>query len=545
MWPVEVEAARELVRAVPCAEAVRFFKGGGEATAAAARIARRFTGRDVLLNAGYRGWPDTWTAGQDTAVPRAWSGISSDSPRVISRGWSGGSPPIAAVSRPSSPAFPTMARSVGRISAAPASWRTDTARSSCSTRTGCVRNGPYGGRMPVSIDEDEIRPFRIEVAEADLDGVRRRLAATRWPDEPAGAGWERGAPLGHARRLAERWATTYDWRAHEAALNRHPQFTTVIDGQRVHFMHVRSPEPDALPLIVTHGWPGSIAEFRHVIGPLSDPRRHGGEGADAFHLVIPSIPGFGFSGPTAETGWGVPRIARAWDALMARLGYDRYGAQGGDWGSGISRQLGIDVPERVVGVHVNTLRLRREDDPVFSRGGRPQAVEGLSDVERRHLRRRDEFVAEGTGYGMIQSTRPQTLSYALTDSPAGQLAWIAEKFHQWSDPDTRPSDDDVLTNVAIYWHTATAGSSARLYWEAAHAGDEGAPPKLTVPTGVAVFPYDIGPPVRRFAEADSNIVHWTEHDRGGHFAALEAPDLLVADVRAFFRLVRSGAPHRR
>jgi epoxide hydrolase len=392
----------------------------------------------------------------------------------------------------------------------------------------------------MATSSEDIRPFRIDVPQAELDDLRRRLAATRWPDELPGVGWGLGAPLTYVRELAERWVTAYDWRAHEAQLNALPQFVTTIDGQRVHFLHVRSPEPGARPLIVTHGWPGSIVEFLRVIGPLSDPARHGGEPDDAFHLVIPSLPGFGFSGPTAEPGWNVPRIARAWDALMRRLGYERYGAQGGDWGSGVSRQLGIDFPDRVAGVHVNTLRLRREDDPVLG-GGRAateEAAPALTATEKAHLAARDRFLAGGTGYGMIQSTRPQTLSYALSDSPAGQLAWIAEKFHQWSDPAHRPAPDDLLTNVAVYWFTRTAGSSARLYYETARADRGGPSPKLTVPTGVAVFPHDIGPPVRRFAEPDNTIVHWTEHDRGGHFAAMEVPDLLIADVRAFFRLPR-------
>jgi pimeloyl-ACP methyl ester carboxylesterase len=232
------------------------------------------------------------------------------------------------------------------------------------------------------------------------------------------------------------------------------------------------------------------------------------------------------------------RIARAWAELMSRLGYERYGAQGGDWGSGISRHLGIVEPARVVGVHVNTLQLSREADPVLGVGGSGPTTDGFNDQEKARLDAGARFLAEGAGYGMLQSTRPQTLSYALTDSPVGQLAWIAEKFHEWSDPRHRPDRDDVLTNVTLYWLTRTAGSSARLYYEAAKAARRAAPPPLRVPTGVAVFPHDIGPPIRRLAERDSNIVHWTEFDRGGHFAAMEVPDLLVGDVRTFFRSLR-------
>jgi epoxide hydrolase len=388
----------------------------------------------------------------------------------------------------------------------------------------------------------QIRPFRIDIPQAELDDLRRRLAATRWPDELTGVGWNYGLPLGYLKELAEYWASGYNWRTHEARLNEFPQYTTTIDGQNVHFLHVRSPEPHALPLILTHGWPGSIVEFLQIIGPLTDPRAHGGDAADAFHLVIPTIPGYGFSGPTAETGWNPARIARSWAELMSRLGYERYGAQGGDWGSGISRHLGIAEPVHVIGVHVNTLRLRPEEDPVVagSHLGPEQAAElaDLTDRERKHLEARARFLTEGVGYGMIQSTRPQTLSYGLTDSPAGQLAWIAEKFQEWTDPSHRPDRDQILTNVMLYWLTRTAGSSARLYYEAARAASLGSEPALTVPTGVAVFPYDIGPPIRRFAERDNNIVHWSEFDRGGHFAAMEVPDLLIGDVRTFFRRLR-------
>jgi microsomal epoxide hydrolase len=378
--------------------------------------------------------------------------------------------------------------------------------------------------------ETGIRPFRIDIPQADLDDLRARLARTRWPDQLPGVGWDYGIPLEYVKELAEYWRTSYDWRAHEKRLNAFAQFTTTIDGQNIHFLHVRSPEPDALPLIITHGWPGSIAEFMEVIGPLTDPRAHNGDPADAFHLVVPSIPGFGFSGPTGDRGWNVRRVALAWDELMQRLGYQRYGAQGGDWGSSISRELGLIVPEHLVGVHLNMLFSQRPDD-----------VTDLTDEEQARLQALRQFRTTGSGYGAIQSTRPQTLAYGLTDSPAGQLAWIAEKFGEWTDgglPDEAVDRDQLLTNVMLYWLTGTAGSSARLYYEAAHSGTWGPPVTSTAPTGVAVFPREIAPPIRRFAELSNNIVHWAEFDRGGHFAAMEAPDLLVGDVREFFRPLR-------
>jgi pimeloyl-ACP methyl ester carboxylesterase len=293
----------------------------------------------------------------------------------------------------------------------------------------------------------------------------------------------------------------------------------------VHFLHVRSPEPDALPLIITHGWPGSVAEFMDVIGPLTDPRAHGAQGAQAFHVVAPSMPGYGFSGPTAEPGWNLDRIARAWAELMHRLGYDRYGAQGGDWGSGVSRTLGILEPEHVVGVHVNFL-------PVRPTGDRSE----LSESDQGRLRKNKNFLGAGSGYSALQSTRPQTVAYALTDSPVGQLAWIAEKFVAWTDPASTPTPDQILTDVMIYWLTATAGSSARLYWESPGAFPQGA----VTPTGVAVFPHDVVLPIRSIAEASINIKRWTEFELGGHFAAMEQPELLVGDVRAFFGQLQAG-----
>jgi pimeloyl-ACP methyl ester carboxylesterase len=380
----------------------------------------------------------------------------------------------------------------------------------------------------------EIRPFRIEVPQADLDDLADRLRRTRWPTELPGVGWSRGVPLGYLRELAAYWADGYDWRQQETRLNQLPQFTTTIDGANLHFLHVRSPEPDALALLLTHGWPGSIVEFLDVIGPLTDPRGHGGDPADAFHLVIPSIPGFGLSGPTPEPGWTERRVASAFAELMRRMGYARYGAQGGDVGAGVSPDLGRVDPEHVVGVHVNAATVGFMPFPPL---GEAELAE-LTDGERARVERIAAFMSDEFGYAQIQSTRPQTLSYGLTDSPIGQLAWIVEKFQGWTHGSEVPEDavdrDQMLTNVMLYWLTRTAGSAANLYYEGAHAGQW--PQPSGVPTGVAVFAEDVA--VRRYAEQANNIVHWTEFDRGGHFAAMEAPDLLVGDVRGFFRRFR-------
>jgi pimeloyl-ACP methyl ester carboxylesterase len=380
-----------------------------------------------------------------------------------------------------------------------------------------------------------IRPFRIDVPQADLDDLRDRLARTRWPSELPGVGWSRGVPVGYLKELAAYWRDGYDWRKQEARLNELPQFTTTIDGADVHLLHVRSPEEDALPLVMTHGWPGSVVEFLHVIGPLTNPGAHGGDPADAFDLVIPSIPGYGLSGPTREAGWTTDRVARTWAELMARLGYRRYGAQGGDWGAFVSPALGRADPDHVVGVHVNAATVGFIPfGPV-----EPEELATFTDTEKVRLERLNRFLSEGNGYFQVQATRPQTLAYGLSDSPVGQLAWIAEKFKEWTHGGEVPEDfidrDELLTNVMLYWLTNTAASSAAMYYENMHAGSWGDPP-ATTPTGVANFAEDVA--IRRYAERANNIVHWSEFDRGGHFAAMEAPDLLVGDVRAFFRGLR-------
>jgi epoxide hydrolase len=352
----------------------------------------------------------------------------------------------------------------------------------------------------------QLRPFEVQIDQADLDDLQARLARVRWPDELTDVGWSHGVPRDYVRALVDHWRTGYDWRAHEGRLNAQPQFTTTIDGQRIHFLHVRSPEPGALPLICTHGWPMSVFEYLELIGPLSDPRAHGGRADDAFHLVIPSLPGVAFSGPTTEPGWDSRRIARAWVELMARLGYERYGAHGNDAGSQVSPEVGRHDPNRVAGVHVTQLFSFPSGDPA-------------------------EFAGMSEDFNAYQSAQPQTLAYALQDSPAGWLGWVGQLFQETVDRDY------VITNAAAYWLTNTIGSSIRRYYAEAHAQEAPTEP-TTAPTGVAIFAADFQS-VRRFADRDhANIVSWNRYDRGSHFSPHDAPDLLVEDIRAFFRTLR-------
>jgi epoxide hydrolase len=384
-------------------------------------------------------------------------------------------------------------------------------------------------------DAAEIRPFQVAIPQADLDDLTDRLARTRWPDELPGVGWTRGVPLGYLKELAAYWADGFDWRAQEARLNQFPQHSTTIDSQPIHFLHVRSPEPDALPLLVTHGYPSSVAEFLEIIGPLSDPRAHGGDPADAFHVVAPSLPGFGFSTPLQQAGWESSRTARAWVELMARLGYTRYGAHGGDIGGGVSGDLsGLD-PDRVVGAHVNT-----DPTTLALLDFLPAELDGLSEAEAVSHQRLRQYGEDGKGYLQLQGTRPQTLAYGLTDSPAGQLAWIVEKVKEWTDPSAELPDqavdrDQLLTNVSVYWFTRSGASAAQFIYEAAHAVREWGAPS-PAPTGFAVF--GEGSLMRRVLDPEHKVEHWSEFDRGGHFPAMEVPDLLVGDVRAFFRRLR-------
>src|SRR4051812_13218703 len=378
-------------------------------------------------------------------------------------------------------------------------------------------------RMP-----DEIRPFTIDVPESVLGDLRVRLTHTRWPDHENVDDWSQGIPLAYVQGLAGYWAHGYDWRRREAALNRFDQFVTTIDGVDIHFIHQRSPHEGALPLLITHGWPGSIVEFHKVIEPLVDPVAFGGDASDAFHVIAPSLPGFAFSGKPARSGWGVERIGRAWTVLMERLGYARYVAQGGDWGSAITTEVGAADPGHCAAIHI-TLNMsgRPSGQPT-----QPDELQALAGIE--------QYLKWDSGYSTQQRTRPQTLGFGLADSPAGQLAWILEKFWAWTDCDGDPESvltrDELLDNVMLYWVTNSATSSARIYWESFGRGRS---MQVRVPVGVAVYPKEIVTPVRSWMEADyPNICHWSEQPRGGHFAAFEQPQLFVEDVRACFRQFR-------
>ena len=377
----------------------------------------------------------------------------------------------------------------------------------------------------------EITPFRIEVTDAELDDLRGRLASTRWPERATVDDWSQGIPLEYVKDLCRYWRDAYDWRRAEAGLNAIPQFRTEIDGLGVHFLHARSRHPSALPLLITHGWPGSVVEFLKVIGPLVDPPAHGAAAADAFHVVCPSLPGYGFSDKPIAPGWGVPRIAAAWGELMDRLGYRRYGAQGGDWGAAVTMQLAQHDGEHLAGIHLNM--------PLAS-AAELQSVGELTEREQAALASYADHRKWGTGYSKQQSTRPQTLGYGLVDSPAGLCAWIVEKFWAWTDCDGNPENaltrDELLDNVMFYWLPATGASSARLYWESFGKADSS---PISLATGISVFPKEIFRLSRRWAERRfSDLRHWNELDRGGHFAAFEQPQLFVDELRAFFRLVR-------
>jgi pimeloyl-ACP methyl ester carboxylesterase len=380
---------------------------------------------------------------------------------------------------------------------------------------------------------DAIESFEIEVSDAVLEDLRRRLEATRFPHQIEDTGWSYGADLAYIRELVTYWKDEYDWRTHEDALNRFPQFTTEIDDQRIHFIHARSPHEDATPLILMHGWPGSIVEFMDVIGPLTDPESHGRKPEDAFHVVAPSLPGYGFSEATKSTGYDCYRIAEAFAALMARLGYDDYGAEGGDWGAIIGNNLAILDAEHVRGYHT-TMPLGFAP---------PEGPGDLTDAEKADLADLDAFNADGTGYQKIQGSKPQTLGFGLTDSPAGLCAWITEKFHAWTDCDgaveNAVSRDRLLTNIMVYWASGNITPSTRLYYETFKSGRVGIiGARVEVPTGVARFPKEIMRFPRKWVENHYNVTHWTPMPRGGHFAALEQPDLFVDDVRKFFRTLR-------
>lgn len=379
-----------------------------------------------------------------------------------------------------------------------------------------------------------IKPFKVAIEDSVLEDLRTRLAMTRWPDAETCEGWEQGIPLSYTRELADYWATEYDWRRFEQKLNGWPQFTTCIDDIDIHFIHVRSPNEDALPLIITHGWPGSVVEFHKVIDALTDPAAHGGDAADAFHVIAPCLPGYGFSGKPTETGTTVQKIGKMWGQLMARLGYDRWVAQGGDWGSMITQSIAQTETAHCAAVHVNM--------PIVAPD--PDTMDDLTELEQGALASIGEYSDKGAGYSKQQSTCPQSLGYGLADSPVGQMAWVVEKFYMWTDcevdgvrhPENVLTRDELLDNVMFYWLNNAGASSARLYWESFNTPDLN---PIDMPMGCSIFPHEIFRSSRRWAEKRfTNLIHWNELDKGGHFAALEQPETFIEEVRTCFRTIR-------
>ena len=379
----------------------------------------------------------------------------------------------------------------------------------------------------------QITPYTIAVADELLDDLRARLRNTRWPERELVDNWSQGTPLAWVQEICEYWASSYDWREREALLNRFDQFAMPVDGLTdpgVHFLHVRSPHPDAMPLLITHGWPGSIVEFHKVIEPLTNPTEHGGDAADAFHVIAPSLPGFGFSGKPTASGWGVPKIAELFAGLMASLGYDRYLAQGGDWGSAVTTSIGGTDTEHCAAIHVT-----------LAMGARPTIDGEPTREEQRALDGLAYYAEWDSGYSKQQATRPQSIGYGLVDSPAAQAAWILEKFWAWTDCDGHPENvlgrDELLDNVMLYWINGNGASSARIYWESFGRGP--APSTVTIPSGFTAYPKEIFPPVRSWVEgAFTDIRYWNEQPKGGHFAAFEVPDAFVDDLRNCFRQFR-------
>ncbi len=379
---------------------------------------------------------------------------------------------------------------------------------------------------------EPIESFEIRIDDSVLADLHRRLTETRFPDEIQGTGWEYGIPLDYLRELVEYWRDGYDWRAQEARLNELRHFRTRIDGQSIHFIHARSSHADALPLLLTHGWPGSVVEFLDVIPRLTDPESHGGAARDAFHVIAPSLPGYGFSEPTRTRGWDPWRIAAAFTQLMRRLDASRYGAQGGDWGAQVAIRVGSLDPDHCAAIHLNMPLAAPPTEPV-----------SLTEQDKADLAAMQQFAREESGYALEQSTKPQTLGVSLNDSPAGLLAWIVEKFRAWSDCGGQPESvftrDQLITNVMTYWLTETITSSARLYWEFQHLGAKSQPPDfVAVPTGIARYPKEVIRFPRAWVERRYNVTHWADMPRGGHFAAMEQPDLFVDNLRSFFRTIR-------
>ena len=377
---------------------------------------------------------------------------------------------------------------------------------------------------------DAITPFKIAIDDTQLEDLKRRLRATRWPDKETPGDWSQGIPLKYMQEIVAYWIENYDWRTREANLNRFAQFRTMLDGIGIHFVHQRSPHPRALPLLMTHGWPGSIVEFHKVIEALTDPTKHGGSASDAFHVVCPSLPGFCFSDKPVAPGWNVERIGRAWSVLMQRLGYAKYVAQGGDWGAIVTTAIGLNDTANCLGIHLNM--------PIVMPD--PATMGDLTDGEKSALAGLKHYTDLDSGYAKQQATRPQTLGFGLADSPSGQAAWILEKFWAWTDCNGHPenvlSRDEMLDNVMLYWLTNCAASSARIYWESLNAINRD---PVMIPTGISMFPKEIFRCSRRWAEKRfQNLVYWSEPDRGGHFAALEQPMLFVDEVRNCFRPMR-------
>ena len=380
-------------------------------------------------------------------------------------------------------------------------------------------------------ETSSVEPFHLAVPQTELDDLSRRLEATRWPEPETVDDWSQGAPLRRVQALCAHWLDGYDWRRCEEMLNGFGQHRTVIDGLGIHFLHVRSPERDALPMVMTHGWPGSVIEFHRVIGPLTNPVAHGGRAEDAFHLVVPSLPGYGFSDKPTAPGWGIERVADAWATLMGRLGYDRWVAQGGDWGAAVTAEIGARAPPGCAAVHLNTVSMS------------PPSGSGTDDDPdvKRTLELMERYATQEIGYARQQATRPQTLGYGLVDSPAGQAAWIYEKYKGWMDPGLEPEDvfgrDAMLDNVMLYWLPRNGASSARLYWESLRRA--ALSKRVELPVAVSIFPDDITMAPRRWAESlFPNIVHWNEVARGGHFGAFEQPDLFTEELRQAFRSLR-------
>jgi pimeloyl-ACP methyl ester carboxylesterase len=391
------------------------------------------------------------------------------------------------------------------------------------------------------VADTTVRPFRIEVPEEAITDLRRRIADTRWPERETVSDLSQGAPLAKVQELVQYWGSSYDWRKVEAKLNALPQFVTSIDGVDIQFAHVRSPHPDAMPLIITHGWPGSIIELLKVVGPLTDPTAHGGRAEDAFHLVLPSLPDYGFSGKPRDTGWDAIHIASAWTELMRRLGYDHYVSQGGDWGAIISHVMAIQAPEGLLGIHVNMPATVPAAIAKVLSNSDPMPL-GLTNEEQKAFASLDSFYKSGSAYSAIMMTRPQTLGYGLSDSPAGLAAWIYDKFAAWTDSGGAPEDvlslDEMLDDISLYWFSNSGTSAARLYWEVA-GGNPFNALDISIPVGVTVFPGEIYQAPRNWAEQNYHrLTYWNEVAKGGHFAAFEQPEIFTNEVRAAFRTLR-------